>query len=336
MSLINKMLRDLEARHPPEQDPPPEDAYRDLQPSRIGGDRSSEGGRRLVSTSLLAAAVLLAGYGAWLWSTRTVVPPPSLPAAGPVEAVPVPPPVAPVRPEPVRKADSKPSVVSRAKREPDSAPVVRPRPAPAVAESGHMEKTVKPLTAGEQAENLYSEAAALVSQGRGQEAESKLRAVLTADATHLRARELLTGILLQQGRTPEARALLEQGVEAAPAHTWFARLLARLYVENNTEAQAVVLLEKHAAAASQDADYLALLATLYQRNHRHADAIARYNQALTLRPQEGRWWMGLGLSCESDKKMDAAAQAYQRALGAALDPKLQAYVRARLAAVTAK
>lgn len=352
MSLINRMLRDLESRQTARAEVSRQPVYEDLRPAR---GRSDVARIRVWGAVLIVAVIAAAGIYGWIeWSgarvpapvvavtpvpaTPTPVETPApMPAAGLAEP---PPPVSkPVVPKAPVTAPDIPKTVPAVKttQATTARPVPKSAPSPAAQknneEAGKMEKTVKPLTPAEQAEGYFREAAALVNQGRGLDAEPKLRAALAADPAHAGARELLVGIQLQQGRGAAARELLAQGIETNPKHTAFARLLARLTVDGGTDAQAIALLEKHAALAGNDAEYQALLATLYQRAGRHGEAIQRYTQALTLRPQEGRWWMGMGLSCEAEKKNDAAAEAYQRALGAALDPKLQQYVRGRLAAV---
>lgn len=359
MSLINKMLRDLESRQTSRSEVSRHSVYEDLRPAR---GRTGTPPVRVAIAGLAVAVLAVAGVYGWLkWNGSTPTPPAPLPgpvaAVAPAVATPVPaetplPAAVPVPPPPApsvaKSVETKPRVTTPEASKPT--PAVKPPPAPVAKaappakpvttvaaqkndDAGKMEKTVKPLAPGEQAEGHFREAAALVNQGRALEAEPKLRAALAADPAHAPARELLVGIQLQQGRVPAARELLEQGIEKNPKHTAFTRLLARLHVDGGSDAQAIALLEKHAPAAGNDAEYQGLLATLYQRAGRHSEAIQRYTQALALRPQEGRWWMGMGLSCEAEKKTDAAAEAYQRALSAALDPKLQQYVRGRLAAV---
>jgi len=56
-------------------------------------------------------------------------------------------------------------------------------------------------------------------------------------------------------------------------------------------------------------------------------------KALGIRPQEGRWWLGLAISLEAEKNLPAAAEAYQRAKASVLDPKLARYAEQRLTAL---
>lgn len=200
-----------------------------------------------------------------------------------------------------------------------------------------LEKKVKPLSPQDKAESQYRLAAASLQQNRVSEAENQLRTALAAQPTHVKARELLAGLALQGGRWREAQSLLEQGVAQHPQHYPFAQLLARSYVDHGQDAKALSLLEKSRDAAGADAEYFAFLATLYQRNGRHSEAVKSFNEAVKLRPQEGRWWLGFAISLEATEQWKASSDAYQRAItSGGLDKKLLQYSQSRLAAVKNK
>lgn len=197
-----------------------------------------------------------------------------------------------------------------------------------------LEKKVKPLSPEEKAESEYRQAVTGLQQKRTGEAEGRLRAALTAYPAHIKARELLVGIALQNGRAREAQSLLEQGLNLNPSYYPFAQLLARVYVDSGAEKKSLELLEKSRAAAGSDPEYAAFLATLYQRAGRHADAIKAFSEAVSLRPREGRWWLGLAISLEAGENWKAAGEAYQRAMNSGnLDKSLLTFTQQRLAVV---
>lgn len=113
----------------------------------------------------------------------------------------------------------------------------------------------------------------------------------------------------------------------------FARMLARVYIDQGAEAKALAVMESVSPEASDDADFSALLGLLYQRAGRHTDAVRAYEQALRLRPGDGRVWLGLAISFEATEQPDAAKEAYQRAQDRGLQPLLARYVEQRLAAL---
>ncbi len=200
-----------------------------------------------------------------------------------------------------------------------------------------LEKKVKPLSPQDKAESQYRLAATSLQQNRVSEAENQLRAALAAQPAHVKARELLAGLALQGGRWREAQSLLEQGVAQHPQHYPFAQLLARSYVDRGQDLKALSLLEKSREAAGTDAEYFAFLATLYQRAGRHGDAVKSFTEAVTLRPQDGRWWLGFAISLEATEQWKASGEAYQRAAASgSLDRQLLQYAQQRLAAIKNK
>lgn len=366
MSLINKMLKDLESRQDGSDAHGPRVVYEDLQAARAG----KRPARRHLPTGpvvVIGLALVLGGALGWFFLGRSgsaptpvpATPPPTVIAEAPVSPPPAEtparnaaPPVvkAPAARLPVREKPSmalsppaptaKPAPAKPAAR--TSPPLALPSPAPAVAampvaRPGQMEKVVKPPKAGELTDAAYHEAASLLQQGRADEAEAKLRATLGQNPGHAAARELLVGVLLQRGARDEARQQLETGITHSPGHLGFYSLLARLHVDAGQEARALALLESANARAINDVEHQRFLAALYQRAGRHADAVKTYRQAVTLRPFDGRAWLGLGISLEAMEEWKDAATAYQRALaGQGLDDRLADYARQRQAFVKSK
>lgn len=354
MSLINKMLKDLETRQSSavRVERP---IFQDLHAAR--GERSPS--RR---ASILALALLLGGVaGIYAWdrwgrragpavstsapaptvaqapaSTETTLPTTAQQAQSaavaplPKETVSAP------RPTVAKKTD--PDRIEKPKTAP-ARPVSQAKPQPvadAKFETGtaRIEKTDRPYSAVELAESAYQEAARLRAQGNAAEAERRTRALLANHPTHIKARELLAGLQVESGRFVEAQDTLEQGIVQVPTHLAFRFQLARLYLERGDHAAAVNVLEAARTPAQKDPELPAFLAALYQRAGRHGDAIKSYQEALATRPQVGRWWVGLGISLETGKDSDAARTAYRRALDTGkLPPNLARYAEDRLKAL---
>ncbi|MHB8743029.1 MAG: tetratricopeptide repeat protein [Sulfuricaulis sp.] len=206
-----------------------------------------------------------------------------------------------------------------------------------IVSSGTMDKQAKPLSVEEKAESEYRLAVNLLQQGRPEEAESHLKSALHISAAHTKARELLAGLMLQNGHWREAEQSLEQGLQKVPAYFPFAQLLARIDVDHGSDQKALAVLEGNREAGSGNADYMAFLALLYQRTGNQTAAINAYTAALRLDPQQGRTWVGLGISLEAARDWKAAATAYQRAIDTGvLDDGLKSYASQRLAAIKNK
>lgn len=403
MSLINKVLRDLEAQRESASErrarsPLADESLRPVRPVKPKVSRP-----QLIRLGLVLAIVAVGAF-AWIqWGAKllgrtsappTAATPPAKVAAAPAaapKAIPPAPVAAPVvkadapksppadagkpatppakplqdvvvrkpKPEPAKPeksaaaaVPSAPAETATAKaKEPAPEDVLpiddteaqpekpKPAPDPAVEKpvgKAVLEKKVKSLSPSEKAENEFRLAATRLQQQRVGEAEAHLRVALAAQSSHVKARELLAGLLLQSGRWREAQSLLEQGVSQNPAYYPFAQLLARSYVDHGQEKRALDLLERSRESAGGDAEYFAFVATLYQRAGRHGDAVRSFNDAVKLRPQEGRWWLGLAISLEAMEQWKPASDAYQRAAASGLDRQLLQYTQQRIAALKNK
>lgn len=354
MSLINKMLKDLETRQGGGAR-----AERPIFQDLHSAHSARQLGRR---APVVALVLLLAGVaGIYSWSqwrdNKPTVVSDAAPAIAAAQAPaalepapPVPPiventPLAPVaakapvpaasKPRPVRKRESpavppKSVVTAAAGSEAGRGAALRPGSGQA-----RIEKTVVPYSPEEVAENAYQEAARLRRQGDAAGAERQLRTLLATEPKHVKARELLSGLQIENGRVLDAQETLEQSVALLPAHLGFRYLLARLYLERGELVLAVNVLEAARRPGLSDPELSAFLAAVYQRAGRHADAVRSYQDALTARPLEGRWWVGLGISLETQKDNDAARIAYRNGLDTGrLTSNLVQYAEARVKALT--
>lgn len=110
---------------------------------------------------------------------------------------------------------------------------------------------------------------------------------------------------------------------------------ARRLVERGAFAEArSLLLQSPQPALYEEPEYYALLAATQQRLGRYDEAVAGYRQLLLVFPENGTWWMGLGIALESNGQRTEAGDGYRRALATpGLRPELAQYVRQRLAAL---
>lgn len=195
-------------------------------------------------------------------------------------------------------------------------PVAPAKPSLAAAETGaatSIDKRARTASVSEAAEADYRKAMAALRRGAVSEAVDGLRKALRAEPQHISARQALLSLLVEQQQWTEAQALMEEGLALDAAQTGWAMALARLQFEHGKLAEAVETLLRHATHAEQHADYQAFLALLLQKQKRPADAAQRYRVALALKPNESRWWYGLGLVLESEQKPQEARGAFLKA-----------------------
>lgn len=333
MSLINKMLQDLDARAgQPGAVPLPDDVR--LPPAaepRAPWVRGALAGGALVAVA--AAGVI--GWRAMGESPAPVVasaPAPSvapvtpvtMPATAPVQVLDVAPPAPPVVPEPEPEPQALPPAPPKeAVRAPATATPAPRKPAAAPVVSGRTE------TAPQRVENTYRQALLVLEDGRVTEAIATLQAALRIDPRHEPSRQTLVGLLIEAKRPDEAMRQLQTALALDAAQPSMAMLLARLQLEQG--GPAIETLMRTLPHAAGNGEYHAFLAGALQREGRHREAAEHYQAALRTAPRHGVWWMGLGISLHAEKRDANAIAAFQQAQASgALSPELQAFVERRL------
>jgi len=353
MSLINDMLRNIEAKRP--DDPARQSLQREIRslPAARGG-----AGRWLKPLLLMVATVL---GGAVLYANGPLLPwlgmgIETVPLAAPVPAV-APLAVAPVALPPVAAAitettaapavDEKKEAISGAelrmassmplqaapilpvpdpvvpvpaapKVEAPSTPAAAPPAAPA-ASSGpvKIEKSPVLATPRDRADADYRRAENALASGRSAEAVEGFRAALKQDPAYVLARQMLLRQLLEMRKIDEAMTVLQEGLELQPAQTGWAMSLARLQLEQNDITAADRTLARSQAYAEASADYAGFQGHLKSRLGANRAAVTHYQRATRLAPTEGRWWLGLGLALEVEGKVPDAKDAFRRSLATA-------------------
>lgn len=181
------------------------------------------------------------------------------------------------------------------------------------AKPAKLTKQIKDLTPQQLAENEYRQAVVVLQQGRGADAVAGLESALKLDPLHAGARQMLVGLLLQAKRPDEAMQKAQEGLAVDPSQVGLIMILARIQVEQNDLKSALATLEHGLPYANDNADYQAFLAALLQRDKRNKDAIDHYVIALGKSPQNSVWWMGLGISLQAENRLQEAKEAFSRA-----------------------
>jgi MSHA biogenesis protein MshN len=330
MSLINKMLQDLDARGGAKGG-----AATGLE-VRAVPQRETHPRMLLLGGAALLLVIAAGGWLGWRYWQQHAAPARVVPAPQIKIVQPMPQPVpasassvAAARPQlQASDAEDQPSMpasavhharVRRAHAE-GHVPLAQQRPAKparqAGADSAPAPAPARPqqgneLSLAQQSENAYRRALGSLQEGRVSEAVAGMESALDLNPRNDGARQTLIGLLVENKRNDDAIRNLRLALAIDPGQPPMAMLLARLQMEQGAPASETLL--RTLSYAKDNAEYHAFLGTALQREQRNGEAAEQYRAALKLAPQNGVWWMGLGISLQAEQRLPEAKEAYNHA-----------------------
>jgi len=356
MSLINKVLKDLETRERTmgeHQDVP---ALEDL---RSAPESAAARGPLFAKTGLLVVGLVLAlGAGAYLYIVRPASPAktqkaaptsalkPTTAVAVPVVALPTPPPAVPAivhgapSPSPLSRGPmARPVAAPRARARVAHALPVKPRPRPMVRKArahadGRITRHAVPLTPALKAQNDYRLAIAALQDGHGAAARGLLRAALAQSPGLVHPTLLLAALLVQDGDSAGAGQILTVAMAHHPKTLSLAMLMAQVDLRTAQPGAAAQVLSSHRASGAGRADYWALLGAAQERAGQEGQALVSYQEGIRRFPHNGPLWVGLGLTLTRAGHAHAAQKAYTEAKRFNLSPVLAHFVAQQLGALS--
>lgn len=332
MSVINKVLRDLERRNASlgaGSNAGPVRAVPSRMPSR----------RTLVLAGVCAVGLAGALFAvAGMWPSRAVTASAETPAAAQVAGtLPKPDaiwgepvgggasaPAGPHRPTPVPAATVAAAPVPETLL-PDAAPPVKAGNSSDGAVTGGAPGAVPSPT--DRAEIAFADGRAALTAGRTREAEALWTEALQLSPWHVPARKALVDLLVETGRLDLAEGTALAGLQNDAQHVPFAVVAARLQSDRGDLGLAIATLDMFEQAGARHAEYLALHAALLQRTGRHAEAVQKYSAAIALGDPRPVWFMGRAISLRESGRTAEARAAFRQALETgALSPDVRAYL----------
>lgn len=341
MSIINKMLRDLDQRQAALGAPPGSTHGRVVHGATVSLAPALGGARAVRSGMLVGLAVLLlamvAGLAWWAWTspvaatrTQPIAAPAAAAAPAPPQASTAPVSGAPVASvaamQPVPTKPTLPATDQVRVKTAVAAVSAAPSATTAAQNSGLLASSTAdtlPPPAGtpalSAATNPDPQAAPLRQAQAGREALAQAQALWNA-GSHDAATDLLQQALALAHASPGA----PNGLVLAS----LARELARMELADGRAAAALEMLTRLEPVLGRDADVWALRANAAQRLARHQDSVQAYAMALQLRPNTQRWLLGSAVSLaalgQAAQAGDMASKA--RSLGP-ISPEVLTYLR---------
>jgi len=342
MSVINRMLQDLQSRKTGLPDSPVlvmPTAPRSAGPRRLGG-------LLVGGTALIAAAA----YGPWpgmgsaeashlpqpvalsqaapqptaLAASVAVALAPKLPRHGAALTHSVPAHLNKIMPKALPLSGSHPVQVA-------AAVASSPLPSSASPIIGTVDKRVSAETPRQHAQMLYRQGNELASTGHVRQAVDMALDALKVDPSYSEARQFAVSMMYEQQRVAEAEALAREGLAMSRQQGQLAYLLARMLTERGSVQEAMTLLDQQ---LNLTADGHGLRAGILSQRGDFKRASQDYQSAVMQQPDNSLWWFGLGVALEALGQSQEARRVYAKAQSLGMDrADLTAFIDQKLKAL---
>jgi MSHA biogenesis protein MshN len=166
-------------------------------------------------------------------------------------------------------------------------------------------------------------------------AQSLLHTLLETEPNNIKARKKLASLHFAQGNYTQSKQLLVRGIELHPTKSDLRLMLARLFMVQKESSQAMKTLAEFQPSGDNQTEYLAYRAALAQQFKQTMLAKSDYQALTHIDSDNAKWWLGLAIAEDQLGEMNLALQAYNRAssLGQ-LDRSVHEFIQQRITILT--
>ena len=144
-------------------------------------------------------------------------------------------------------------------------------------------------------------------------AQSLLSKLLATEPNNIKARKKLASLLFAEGNYAQSKQLLIQGLDLHPTQSDLRLMLARLYIVQKEPLKAMTLLAEFQPSTDNPIEYLAYRAALAQQLKQTTLAKSDYQTLTNIEYSNAKWWLGLAITRDQLGEMKMALKAYNKA-----------------------
>lgn len=328
MSLVNKLLQDLEGRK--NKAIPNDDIPAGLQSVQSSPSKRLIAGRGLYYLlSLLVIAVVL--FILYWPKTKTKQPIAKAPVIKPLKEMTS---LPPEKKAPAKAKSANKELVAKVpkllekpvKAELTSLPVTKIVP----PHEPVKKKIVQILTPTQKAQKQYNQALVLLNEGKGLKAQALLKQILKTRPKMVDARVSLVA-LMHQLKPADAFKILNKGLALTPSEPKLVVAKAQLQVSLDLPKEALKTLLTISPSIEKHADYYEMLGAIHQRLGEFKMAAQAYRSLIEAYPHEGKYWLGIAIAFNGMEMPNAAKRAFKEAIQTgSLNPNMKMFARSKI------
>lgn len=173
-----------------------------------------------------------------------------------------------------------------------------------------------------------------LANGDTDEALKNLYNLISLEPRNASAIKRLASLEFAQGNPVKAGLILKQGVKLLPKDSSIRLMQARLLFRANRNEEALEILLAHPQNVSTDDDLLSFRAALAEKQKDYVTSLADYASLLQRQPSNARWMLGLAISQDKQQMHKEALISYKKVKSSnQLSAQVVSFVDGRLAAL---
>lgn len=170
-----------------------------------------------------------------------------------------------------------------------------------------------------------------LSEGDNGLAIKRLEELLRVQPDNVEARKKLAAILFSEKRSKQAEHVLLEGIKKHPLRSDLRLMMARLYMQKKNHNAAIKLLSEVEPDATNQLEFLAYRGALLQQNAHYQLAMTDYLKLLEADSNNSKWWLGLAITRDRLGQTLEALSAYRNAYNKdQLSPSVMKFLEQRM------
>jgi hypothetical protein len=140
-----------------------------------------------------------------------------------------------------------------------------------------------------------------------------LEKILLIAPLELRTRKQLATLLFSTNQLIKAQLILAQGIIHTPADSSLRLMQSRIFFKLGDNKSAFTVLSEHPYSALANDELVSFRAALAEKIGKYGNAQQDYQILVQRNPTDAKWWLGLGVSQDKQKLNKQAINSYQQA-----------------------
>lgn len=140
-----------------------------------------------------------------------------------------------------------------------------------------------------------------------------LQEILVIAPKEIKIRKQLAALLFSKNQLDSAKEVLKVGIEQEPSNSSLRLMLSRIYYRLGDLKTAYSVLAEHPYSALANDELVSFRAALAEKTGNYSFAQQDYLLLVQRNPNDAKWWLGLGVSQDKQQMSEKAISSYQNA-----------------------